>query len=172
MGDDVSLSERLRCRIANPVRLVQFQQDTPNIVGGSVKICCMCKLGLDTSSFKANSRKSDGLQSQCIECQKVYRKSHYQANKQKYIDKAKKWNDEFLVWWNDFKSALSCTECGEDHPATLDFHHTDPTQKESGVSYLVNCGSKAKALAEIEKCVVLCSNCHRKHHYNERIMRV
>lgn len=30
MGDDVSLSERLRCRIANPVRLVQFQQDTPN----------------------------------------------------------------------------------------------------------------------------------------------
>ena len=37
MGDDVSLSERLRCRIANPVRLVQFQQDTPNSANNESK---------------------------------------------------------------------------------------------------------------------------------------
>ena len=35
---NVSLSERLRCRIANPVRLVQFQQDTPN-KAGTHKVC-------------------------------------------------------------------------------------------------------------------------------------
>lgn len=36
-----------------------------------MKVCCMCKLELETSSFKSNGRKGDGLQSQCIECQKA-----------------------------------------------------------------------------------------------------
>lgn len=136
------------------------------------KNCCMCKVDLPTLSFKANKRKKDGLQSQCIECQKLYRKSHYEKNKQKYIDKAKVWNDKFLDWWKDFKSSLSCTSCGENHPAVLDFHHTDPLEKDSEVSYLVNFGNKSRILEEVNKCVVLCSNCHRIHHHNERIKRV
>ncbi len=136
------------------------------------KNCCMCKIDLPVSSFKTNTRKRDGLQSQCIECQKAYRKSHYENNRQKYKDKARVWNDKFLDWWKDFKSELSCTNCGENHPAVLDFHHTDPKEKDSEVSHLVSIGNKSRILAEVAKCVVLCSNCHRIHHYNERITRV
>lgn len=66
------------------------------------------------------------------------------------------------------KYKTPCCECGEDHPAVLDFHHVDPSQKSfsinEGIKNKVSC---AKMLTEIEKCIVLCSNCHRKHHYAE-----
>ena len=63
---------------------------------------------------------------------------------------------------------LKCTKCGFDHHAALDFHHEDPTEKEYNVNRLVSDGRFKKAYAEIEKCIVLCANCHRIHHYEEK----
>ena len=65
----------------------------------------------------------------------------------------------------EYKKTLACVRCGETHWATLDFHHDDPAEKDGTVSYLVNSGySWARIREEIDKCTVLCSNCHRKHH--------
>jgi hypothetical protein len=59
-------------------------------------------------------------------------------------------------------------QCGEDHPSTLDFHHEDPAKKEASVRQLLDNGySQKRILAEIAKCIVLCSNCHRKLHWSE-----
>lgn len=68
----------------------------------------------------------------------------------------------------DFKATLKCNRCGFDHPAALDFHHTDPTIKESIVSNLISNGCYTRAKLEMDKCEVLCANCHRLHHYNEK----
>ena len=77
------------------------------------------------------------------------------------------------MWFDEILSKLSCKSCGENHPATLDFHHRDPKEKEATVSSLLaNLKSKDSILKEIEKCDVLCANCHRKHHHSERNMRV
>ncbi|CCV12969.1 hypothetical protein MESS4_510136 [Mesorhizobium sp. STM 4661] len=55
--------------------------------------------------------------------------------------------------------------CGEDHPGCLDFHHVTD-DKEVNVGDAVRLGWSIKRLmTEINKCVVMCSNCHRKHHY-------
>jgi protein-arginine kinase activator protein McsA len=71
------------------------------------------------------------------------------------------------VWFKALKSSLVCEECGEDHPACLEFHHTDPDEKDMAVTNLVSQQtSKERILAEISKCTVLCANCHRKLHYN------
>jgi hypothetical protein len=66
----------------------------------------------------------------------------------------------------DYKAALACVDCGEAHPATLDFHHVDPKEKERSLGDIAKYEwSRAKALAEIAKCVILCANCHRKRHW-------
>lgn len=134
-----------------------------------MKTCCKCQLSLPLDSFKMNKSKSDGLQSQCIACQQAYRKAHYEANKPKYKAKARARREEFLSWWRGFKSHLTCSTCGEDHPAVLDFHHPDPSEKEGNVAALVANENKQKLLEEVAKCIVLCSNCHRKLHYDLRV---
>ena len=60
-----------------------------------------------------------------------------------------------------------CQICGESDPACLDFHHRDPTTKEGHIGEFRRFGMK-RLLAEIAKCDVLCANCHRKHHRDER----
>ena len=58
------------------------------------------------------------------------------------------------------------SKCGEDHIACLDFHHQNPEEKEHNIAWMLAFGfSKEAILAEIDKCIVLCSNCHRKEHF-------
>lgn len=69
-----------------------------------------------------------------------------------------------------YKVARGCEKCGEKHPATLDFHHLDPTTKEYNIGATIHMGNPAevsKVWDEIAKCVVLCANCHRKEHWKE-----
>ncbi len=99
---------------------------------------------------------------------RAYRRKWYANNKKKQLDTKNKRKTEMKEWFNDFKSTLKCEACPENHPATLDFHHNDPNQKDGNVSHLVHFGySKETILEEISKCKILCSNCHRKFHYNE-----
>jgi hypothetical protein len=86
-----------------------------------------------------------------------YKARHY-ANRQK---RAKE-NKEKLTL---LKESMSCVACGEYHPAScMDHHHLNPNIKEKGVSQMIQANSWAKIQEEIEKCVLVCSNCHRKIH--------
>ena len=71
-------------------------------------------------------------------------------------------------WVNEFKASLRCARCGENHPACLEFHHRDRKEKAATISLVIWRWSRKKLMAEIEKCDVLCSNCHRKLHAAER----
>lgn len=72
-------------------------------------------------------------------------------------------------WFDSILSTLECIKCGEDHPGCIDFHHRDPSTKIDEISKMWrNLRSNEVILAEIAKCDVLCSNCHRKLHYYER----
>lgn len=58
-----------------------------------------------------------------------------------------------------------CLICGEKDPCCLQFHHLNPKEKSIEVSKLVNQKAPITRIAEeIEKCVVLCANCHAKFH--------
>jgi transposase len=55
----------------------------------------------------------------------------------------------------------ACTLCGYSrHPGALHFHHIDPAQKSFGLSRRGVTRSLDAALAEAQKCVLLCANCH------------
>lgn len=64
-------------------------------------------------------------------------------------------------WVNDRKER----DCNVSTPAVLDFHHPSPESKEMAIGEMVTHGyGKARLREEMERCVVLCSNCHRKEH--------
>ena len=97
-----------------------------------------------------------------------YHREWYKNNAKKRRDEIKKRKEELLNWLWEYKKTLSCKDCKENHPACLDFHHRDATQKDRAVSKMIRNGcSKEKILQEIDKCDVLCANCHRKLHYLE-----
>lgn len=126
----------------------------------------MCKQEKPPDAFKSNLRRKDGLQSQCAECHKEYRRRHYLINRKKYISKAATWKKAFQKWWRQYKKQFSCARCPENHPSCIQFHHAD-NNKEAGVAELVALGNKERVLAEIAKCIPLCSNCHFKEHWIE-----
>jgi hypothetical protein len=65
---------------------------------------------------------------------------------------------------------IKCSRCPENHPAALDFHHRNPKEKLTNIAFISSLGwSKENLIKEIEKCDVICSNCHRKLHYEEKL---
>lgn len=67
------------------------------------------------------------------------------------------------------KKTLKCNRCPETDWVALDFHHSDPNEKDMEISNMVGLAwSKEKILKEISKCEILCANCHRKHHRDEK----
>lgn len=67
------------------------------------------------------------------------------------------------------KLERGCEQCGETHPAALQFHHRDSNTKEIDLAEAANNGwSISRINKEIEKCIILCANCHLILHWEER----
>ncbi len=49
-------------------------------------------------------------------------------------------------------------------PGALDFHHRDPKKKDFGLAVKGLTRSWEKIQKEIDKCVLVCANCHREIH--------
>jgi hypothetical protein len=59
-----------------------------------------------------------------------------------------------------------CQKCGYNKcVAALQFHHRDPTQKDFGLSHKGVPQSWEKTKKELDKCDVLCANCHFEIHH-------
>ena len=59
-----------------------------------------------------------------------------------------------------------CADCKQTYPpAVYDFHHLEPTAKEHEPKRLFGQKDQDRIDAELAKCVLLCSNCHRLRHY-------
>ena len=97
------------------------------------------------------------------------------ASTRKWQAKNKEWQAEYakqrrkerydLAW--SIKAERGCGECGERDPRCLDFHHRDKDSKVADVANMM--GHNMETLrAEMEKCDVVCANCHRKHHDGNR----
>ncbi len=65
----------------------------------------------------------------------------------------------------DYKGG-KCEICGYDKCiAAFDFHHKNPLEKEFGISVSGNTKSWNKIKNEVDKCMLLCRNCHSEIHY-------
>jgi len=123
------------------------------------KICTKCK---NPKALEVFARKGKGHQSYCLDCQKQNSAEWYINNKQQQLANInrnrKRDGSAFYAW----KTTLHCYCCPENYPACLDFHHLH--SKDFTVSERVMTAGLKTVSRELKKCIVLCSNCHRKLH--------
>lgn len=67
-------------------------------------------------------------------------------------------NHNFLI---DYLLTHPCVHCGLTDIVVLEFDHIDPSKKKAPVTALIN-KPREVLQAEIDKCRVLCCNCHRR----------
>ena len=64
----------------------------------------------------------------------------------------------------DYKGG-KCSRCSYDKCIkALEFHHTDPNEKDFNIAYKGYTRAWEKVKIELDKCVLLCANCHREIH--------
>lgn len=117
----------------------------PNIINSNTIICKQCGREKAITEFYTTRRV-------CKECVCKNEQEKYGKTKEKIIK---------------YKEEHPCQKCGCNKHYLIDFHHIDPKQKD----YTISTNTHAKfetLLKEIEKCISLCSNCHREFHYLER----
>lgn len=131
-----------------------------------MKNCYKCGIDKEESEFSVNENKKDKLNSECQECQKQYFKEYYQNNKEKHKKAVSKNVDHRRIKVAKYKMERGCSNCGFcEHPAALEFHHVDKNNKDFQISQNTHLPWEL-LLKEIEKCQVLCSNCHAIEHCN------
>lgn len=130
------------------------------------KLCFKCKNIKTIDFFRIIDVSANKYYSWCIECSKKYDHDRHQKQRPRIIELQKIRKKDIDKWYMELKASLKCSNCPEDHPACLTFHHINPEEKETEVDQAVaSHWSKKRILKEIKKCIVLCSNCHNKHHF-------
>lgn len=154
-------------------RLVALENTGTYSNQGSCIWLCQCDCGntrtMSAADWKKGTIKSCGCLRQEIKGKGFdrpsYMKQWHEKNKARRTEKRDCMPDyrSKQDWYRKWKASLFCILCGEDHPACLDFHHREPSNKSFNVSQGPNSRySVSRILEEAEKCDVLCSNCHRK----------
>jgi len=129
-----------------------------------MKSCSRCKQIKELSEFTFDKSKADGLHVQCRTCKRQLDKERYGLKyKTKRVVQDRERAAIVTERIRNYKKERGCLVCKEVEPICLDLHHLDPSQKDFSVSNRPNSNWDV-ILAEMNKCVVVCSNCHRKIH--------
>lgn len=111
------------------------------------KKCANCLEFKNLNNF--NKKNENTYQSYCKKCQNERRYNIFKNNK--------------LILLEEFGN--KCSKCGYNkNTAALEFHHIDPLKKDFnlGKARSINI---SKLRQELEKCILICANCHRELHY-------
>ena len=132
---------------------------------------------------KDNPEKVKTYRKKNIEKRKKYNREYYRKNRDEILGRQKKcWkkyrekynklaiirHHKKIKWINDYKLSKGCAICGYNKcAAALEFHHKG--DKEFNIS-LATAGNRSvkKIKEEMDKCIVLCANCHRELHNGEK----
>ena len=120
------------------------------------KKCIKCNLVKLTSEFYTKTGVRGGKKyptSSCKECEKKRNAQDYAKNKVKRKTEA-----------IEYKGGR-CMACGYNKClSALEFHHRDPKQKDKSITQFSRNKLSKKAKMELDKCDLLCANCHREIH--------
>lgn len=136
-----------------------------------MKVCIECKCNKPLGEFRWKNKSKGWRKSECKECSKKRDKKYYTPHRKHLLKCAKKKRVTLKQeWHNDLKKTMGCNRCGDLRWYLLEFHHSDPTTKEYAISDMFRMDfSTQRMLKEMNKCELLCANCHREHHHFDRL---
>ena len=95
------------------------------------------------------------------EARKKYLRDHYQSNKKSYLARNKVHMSKRREVLRAAKD-VPCADCGQEYPPyVMDFDHRPGSLKRYAPNTLIAAVGMKTLLAEVAKCDVVCSNCHR-----------
>jgi hypothetical protein len=116
------------------------------------KKCSVCNQDKLVSEFYSRSSRNNKPYDRCKKCFNQYSSNRWISKKIKSI----------------IYKGSQCLDCGISYPnepyVIFDFHHREPSHKDVDWSEL-KLRSDDKISKELDKCDLLCSNCHRKRHH-------
>ena len=136
--------------------------------GQAQKTCPTCHVTKPVTEFNFKSRATGRRHSYCRECGKKLTRSHYRRSKPSYPKRNLRAYAERRQMVIDAKSR-PCADCGIQYPYyVMDFDHREGATKQFSL-HSVHGVTKNAILREIEKCDVVCSNCHRERTHRRRV---
>jgi hypothetical protein len=137
-----------------------------------MKQCNSCNEWKEEEDFNWRYKSLGIRHPTCKECQRRFRRNWYEGSaKDRHLQNVKERKIRVREEAKEFVYQYLLTHpfesCGEPDPRVLEFHHIGEKDKE--ISVMIGAGySRESILTEISKCIVLCSNCHRRLTSNER----
>jgi len=120
-----------------------------NVVDGK-RHCTRCDQWKFVDEFGPKGKKQ--THHYCRPCLYAYQQERGKARKKKVIE----------------LMGGKCVRCGYfRNYAALEFHHLDPSKKEINIAGNGIKGSWKRLMAELQKCILICSNCHREEHHQD-----
>jgi hypothetical protein len=139
------------------------KSELPYIMSEKYGFCQICT---DRRNKKVKEYKASDEYK--VSCAKYRASNGGKLSRKKYIKKRKKLDREFIL---DYKMGKGCSVCGYNKCGeALHLHHLNPKDKTTEISRMVaQRYSRERIEQELDKCVVMCANCHAEQHYADRI---
>lgn len=134
-----------------------------------LKKCTTCKELHPVNSFAKDSSRGDGLQASCLTCSrtksKKWHSKNYQRKKQQTYESTRR-RVEFIQSLKE----KPCTDCGVEYPHYV-MHFDHLRDKCFNISHGMRNHALSTILKEIEKCELVCANCHSIRTWNRRVAK-
>lgn len=130
----------------------------------------LSKYGLRRNKRRIVSDPSDKLCPKCLSTKPIseFYKAHKRARgswcktcmTKQVVERQRRYKAEYVR-----QKGGCCRACGfHKYLGALEFHHIDPSKKESKMAKITRSPDSPEVQAELAKCVLLCSNCHKMVH--------
>lgn len=148
-----------------------------------MKKCSKCGKQKRSSAFGWSNESKGYRRGECRKCNRIYTSNHWKRRSPEWRAEHSKQSirnqtikaERNSKWAAEYWRSHPCVKCGESRILTLEFHHRNPQEKKYAVSQLISTGKSLELIKkEVEKCDVLCANCHRietAYQLNFRILK-
>jgi hypothetical protein len=154
-------------------RKCQIKISVKVLIDGKVRNLNNRKYCLSCSPFKTNNRQKleqnipilEGTKRNCSSCLKEFVFRRHRAMTVEFCSAclSKKRRRAIKLKAVEYKGG-KCQNCGYNKCiGAMDFHHLDPQEKDFTISG--SAGKWETIKNELDKCVLLCKNCHAEQHY-------
>lgn len=127
----------------------------------SLRECRTCKVIKPLIEYGVRRASKDGLMTECKSCNILKQKKYYKDNKTYFLDRNRELRASNREKYRLTKEGKPCANCGGTFPQEcMDYDHRGHKSKRLCVAQMLGY-SWHVIQAEIDKCDLVCANCHR-----------